>query len=231
MKTSDYPLVIIGAGATGLGASEQARELGIEHLVLEASHRTGGRGLTEYLDGGIPVDLGCHWLHCASQNPYVGWADCLGFEYETGTGFDKSGSYRYRMHYHGDWLDDNVQAEYEAYLQGAYAAIRTAYNESPDTPVFDAIDGNSPWTSHFCYWMSLMHSNDIDEVSLRDVIEFQRGMKDQEELDAQAAIREAGGEIVELTAAERQQFIDAVEPVYAEMRDLYSPRLQRLVGI
>ena len=51
MKTSDYPLVIIGAGAAGLGASEQASALGVEHLVLEASHRTGGRGLTEYLEG------------------------------------------------------------------------------------------------------------------------------------------------------------------------------------
>ncbi len=43
MSNSYYPLVIIGAGAAGLGASEKASAAGIEHVVLEASHRTGGR--------------------------------------------------------------------------------------------------------------------------------------------------------------------------------------------
>ncbi len=33
---SDYTLVIIGAGAAGLGASEHATSLGIENVVVEA---------------------------------------------------------------------------------------------------------------------------------------------------------------------------------------------------
>ena len=68
-------------------------------------------------------------------------------------------------------------------------------------------------------------------AAVRDVIAFQREEKDQEEIDAQAAIREAGGEIVQLTASERQQFIDAVEPIYAQMKDQYSRRIQQLLGI
>lgn len=68
-------------------------------------------------------------------------------------------------------------------------------------------------------------------LAVRDAMEFQRNMKDQEELDAQVAIREVGGEIVQLTAAERQLFIDAVTPIYAETRDQFSPRLRRLVGL
>jgi cation diffusion facilitator CzcD-associated flavoprotein CzcO len=36
-------LVIIGAGAAGIGAAKAARRLGIDAVVLKASHRIGGR--------------------------------------------------------------------------------------------------------------------------------------------------------------------------------------------
>ncbi len=69
------------------------------------------------------------------------------------------------------------------------------------------------------------------QAAVIEAVAFQRKMKDQEELDARVAIREAGGEIVELTTEERQMFIDAVTPIYAELRDQYSPKLRALVGI
>jgi TRAP-type transport system periplasmic protein len=69
------------------------------------------------------------------------------------------------------------------------------------------------------------------QAAVTEAVSFQRTLKDQEELDAQIAIREAGGEIVELTAEERQLFVEAVTPIYAELRDQYSPRLRRLVGL
>ena len=69
------------------------------------------------------------------------------------------------------------------------------------------------------------------QVAVTEAIAFQRNLKDQEELDARVAIVDAGGEIVELTPEERQMFIDAVTPIYAELRDQYSPKLRELVGI
>lgn len=69
------------------------------------------------------------------------------------------------------------------------------------------------------------------QLAVTDAVLFQRDMKDQEELDAQVSIREAGGEIIQLTAEERQLFLEAVNPIYAELRDQYSPRLQQLIGI
>lgn len=69
------------------------------------------------------------------------------------------------------------------------------------------------------------------QLAVRDAILFQRNMKDQEEIDAAAVIRESGGEIIYLTDAERQLFVDAASPIYDELRDLYSPRLQQLIGI
>ena len=66
---SNYQLLIIGAGAAGIGAAHAARNAGLDVLLVEASHRVGGRGLTEELAPGIPWDLGCHWLHSADINP------------------------------------------------------------------------------------------------------------------------------------------------------------------
>ncbi len=69
------------------------------------------------------------------------------------------------------------------------------------------------------------------QAAVTEAIDFQRNLKDQEELDARVEILEAGGEIVELTPEERQMFIDAVTPIYAELRGQYSPKLRELVGI
>ena len=52
-----------------------------------------------------------------------------------------------------------------------------------------------------------------------------------DELTARAAILENGGEIVELSAAERRLFIDAVAPVYDEFASRYPARLRRLIGL
>ncbi len=171
-RTSDYPLIIIGAGAAGLGASSFASGQGIEHIVLEASHRTGGRGLTELLEGSIPVDLGCHWMHCASINPYVGWADHFGFSYETRTA-------PYAMHFNGNWLSTLQQQEYETFCTDNDIAIRQAYRDKPESSALETItDQESPWTAYYCYWMSLMHSNDVDQVGIVDVIDFRETGED-----------------------------------------------------
>jgi TRAP-type C4-dicarboxylate transport system substrate-binding protein len=69
------------------------------------------------------------------------------------------------------------------------------------------------------------------QAAVTEAIDFQRNLKDQEELDARVEILEAGGEIVELTPEERQMFIDAVTPIYAELHGQYSPKLRELVGI
>ena len=163
-RTADYPLVIVGAGAAGLGASEEAARLQVPHLVLEASHRTGGRGLTEYLEGRYPVDLGCHWMHSPSENPYVQWADEYGFEYQCEP-------YRYAMHFEGEWLDPEKNQQYDAFVKNFYSSVNDLYRQNPECSIMECIDGSSEWASFFYYWLSLMHSNDVDQVSLADIVE------------------------------------------------------------
>lgn len=56
-------VLIIGAGAAGLCAANSLLDAGIEPLILEASHRVGGRVRT--LDGfaSVPVELGAEEVH------------------------------------------------------------------------------------------------------------------------------------------------------------------------
>jgi monoamine oxidase len=183
-KSTEYPLVIIGAGAAGLGASEQATKLKIKHIVLEASHRIGGRGLTEYLEGNIPVDLGCHWMHSASINPYVDWAQKFGYSYD----YEQEG-YDYALFFNGKWLGKNERQEYEAYMDECYRKFNAIYRESPSTPLLDAIDVSSRWSQQFCYWMSLVCSNDVDQVSVADVVEYR-------ETDEDWPVKEGYGKLI-----------------------------------
>ena len=184
---SHYPLVIIGAGAAGLGASEQASSSGIDHIVLEASHRVGGRGLTEYLENSIPVDLGCHWMHCASKNPYVKWAEKLGFEYEIK-------EYDFAMHFDGNWLGERSKDEFNEFIKNCYHKMEVLHEESSEKSVFDGIDSESRWASQMYYWMSVMHSNDTDQVSIQDVVDFDETNEDWPVLDGYGALIAKQGE-------------------------------------
>ena len=164
-RTSDYPLVIVGAGAAGLGASLEATQRGIPHLVLEASHRIGGRGLTETLDGGIPVDLGCHWMHCASINPFVEMARVRGFRFRQGNPDPVT------------YLDGEWQAE--AVSTRRWVAYDRLARESTDREangvsgsLWDCVTDGDPDLDWLNYWTGLMHAVDLDQVSTADVADF-----------------------------------------------------------
>lgn len=78
---SSYDVVIVGAGAAGIGAGIALREHGLTFVILEAADRVGGRAYTDFTSLPVPWDHGCHWLHCADVNPLVTWADRLGADY------------------------------------------------------------------------------------------------------------------------------------------------------
>lgn len=61
-------VLVLGAGAAGLGAAQTLRACGRSALVLEARDRVGGRIWTESV-GGVPIDLGAAWIHGYERNP------------------------------------------------------------------------------------------------------------------------------------------------------------------
>ena len=57
--------------------------------------------------------------------------------------------------------------------------------------------------------------------AVTDAVTFQRGMAEREAVDARKAIEDEGCEVVELTAEEHQQFVDAVKPQHDEAREQF----------
>ena len=55
-------VLIVGAGAAGLAAAKELNKHGISFVVVEASHRIGGRAYSEEIAPDVWFDLGCAYL-------------------------------------------------------------------------------------------------------------------------------------------------------------------------
>lgn len=163
---SDVDVVIVGAGAAGLAAAMAARQKGLTAVLLEASHRIGGRAYTEEMAPGIPFDLGCHWMHSASLNPFVPIADRFGFHYH------KSGSWRPAVHTPQGWASTAEEAAIIALGQANEAAMKASVARGEDVAVADLVDHNHPWAAFQAYWFTLYTSREIDQVSAADVVAY-----------------------------------------------------------
>ena len=67
--------------------------------------------------------------------------------------------------------------------------------------------------------------------AVTEAVAYQRKLHDQAEIDAAQTIREAGGEIVTLSPQQRQVFVDAVAPIYADAESQFSRELLEMVNL
>jgi len=162
---SSCDLLIIGAGAAGIGAAHAAQSAQLDYIVVEASHRVGGRGLTEELAPGIPWDLGCHWLHSGSINPLVNVADCLGFHYNKTT-------LSRDFHLRGQRLSNQEIVQYQHFAESIWNKIKQLDKDGEDAALSELIDHSSPWAAYYSYWQSLMTSQDVDQFSALDLVRY-----------------------------------------------------------
>ena len=75
----DVDVVVVGAGAAGIGAAQELRRLGKRALVLEARGRVGGRVYTNRTLGD-PWEAGALYIHWSDRNPWTQLARDYGFE-------------------------------------------------------------------------------------------------------------------------------------------------------
>ncbi len=162
---TDVDVAIVGAGAAGIGAAKTLARLGKSFVVLEASHRVGGRGYTEEILPGMPFDLGCHWLHSASLNPFVQVADDLGLTY-TEEGFPRDAFSG------GRWLTPEEIEDWGAFFERQEAEMERIAATGEDCSVWEATERDSRWTHTFDYIMSLHSSLDTDQISVIDLMAY-----------------------------------------------------------
>src|SRR6516165_4091837 len=75
--STNADVVIVGAGAAGIAAARRLARSGLSVMALEATARIGGRAWTCNV-AGLPLDLGCRWLHSADRNPWTRIAETAG---------------------------------------------------------------------------------------------------------------------------------------------------------
>jgi polyamine oxidase len=76
IDTVDAPaeIIVVGAGAAGLGAARELADAGFVVTIVEGRDRIGGRVHTD-TSLGVPIELGAAWIHGADGNPLTELAE------------------------------------------------------------------------------------------------------------------------------------------------------------
>jgi len=163
-KTFDVDVVIVGGGAAGVGAARSLSGEGLSVWLLEASQRIGGRGWTQSVDG-LPLDMGCGWLHTADRNAWRQIADDLGWDIDRRpAAWDK-----HQPHPH---FSETEQAEAHA----AFAAWHDALMRSPPASdrASDALPEGGRWNGYLQAMSGYISGAPLERISAADYIAYER---------------------------------------------------------
>jgi len=164
-------VIIIGAGSAGLSAAKELTTQGISFILVEASHRIGGRAYSEEIAPDVWFDLGCAYLvagsdaknHIDESNPFIDFARNQGEVIE---------EYHYDAHYvyNGRPLDDNEMKAREEYYRECEEAILNSVDSGDDCAISELIDLENPYATPYMDMMAVTAPKDLDEASAPDFV-------------------------------------------------------------
>ena len=162
-------VIIIGAGSAGLSAAKELSKQGVSFIVVEASHRIGGRAYSEEIAPDVWFDLGCAYLvagsdaenHIDESNPFIDFAKSQGAVVE---------EYKYDSHYiyNGKPLNDNEMKAQEAFYRDCDEAIQSSVEGGDDCAISELIDLENPYATPYIDMMAVTAPKDLDEASATD---------------------------------------------------------------
>lgn len=151
-------VLIIGGGAAGIGAGLRLASAGVDHLIVEARARLGGRGWT--IDDDHPLDMGCGWLHSADENP---WTDIAAAQGRT---IDRTPPPWTRPSTTIDIpLED--QADFGREMDAFYERLHAA-KDQPDRPASSLLKPGSRWNTLINAVSTYINGTELDRVSMHD---------------------------------------------------------------
>jgi monoamine oxidase len=165
---SKVDVVVIGAGAAGLGAAKRLSEAHppVAFVVLEARDRVGGRALTLTGRSGAALDLGAGWLHSADQNVWVGAAETLGFTVD-----------RTPPPWMRPALDANFSVSQQADYRRAFQALEDrleAAAAKPDREAADLMDpADARWAPLLNAFSGYYNGAPFTDISVHDYAAYQ----------------------------------------------------------
>jgi monoamine oxidase len=155
-------VLVIGAGAAGIGAARALKARGLRVAVLEARDRVGGRAFTASLRGHA-VDLGAHWLHAGPINPLVALGRARGER------LSRAPQESHVWVGHRPGRPDEVRANARAFDRADRAMTRGAAQPGADRSAESALPpGLGPWGARVAQVHGLVSGKPLSEVSLQD---------------------------------------------------------------
>jgi monoamine oxidase len=159
---SSVDIVVIGAGAAGLGAAHALKQAGRSFIVLEARERVGGRGYTIMAAPDVTFDVGCGWLHSADKNTFVKIADELNFE------IDKALP-PWRERAYGKAFPQVDREEFIRALEEFYVRTFEAAEEGQDSPAAHYLERGNRWNPMIHAISTYVNGAELDRVSILDM--------------------------------------------------------------
>jgi monoamine oxidase len=158
---TDSDVIVIGAGAAGLGAARRLAAARIAVRVIEARNRVGGRAWTAHAPSGLPIELGCAWLHSADENELCALA------LQNGLTIDKTRPpWRTQMNDVGFAPADQV--DFRAALGRLFARLDEAGAAEGDQSADRLLDPGSRWNPLLNATSTYMNGVELDELSVLD---------------------------------------------------------------
>jgi monoamine oxidase len=161
---SNPAVVVVGAGAAGIGASLGLTQLAVPHIVLEAKQRVGGRAYSEDSSLGHLWDHGAHWFHSADTNILRKLALKIGHGHDeedrNTVSLRFSGGKWHRMDHDNDWVWQQLDSIPEHGVAG------------PDKSAKAILDAAHPLYPVVQAWCQLIYSGDPETISCQDAAAY-----------------------------------------------------------
>jgi monoamine oxidase len=160
--SAERDVVVVGAGAAGVGAMRRLATSPLSSMLIEATARVGGRAWTSDI-AGMQLDLGCGWLHSADRNPWTRIAEAAGFA------VDRSAP-PWRRRYDDAGFS---QADQGAARQ-AYAAWEERMESAPPATdcAADALEPGGEWNAYIQAISGFMNGAGLEQISVADYLAY-----------------------------------------------------------
>ena len=162
-------VAIVGAGAAGIAAARRLSDGGHSVLLIEALPRLGGRAHTETI-AGLPLDMGCGWLHSADRNPLAGLAEAMGLPIQRG-------ETAWRRQFRNLGFPEREQ--HEAWK--AFTDFEERLRHDPPTSdcAGEVLGRDDRWRPFLDALSSYMNGVELDRLSVADFLAYEDHASDQ----------------------------------------------------
>jgi monoamine oxidase len=161
-------VAIVGGGAAGIAAARQLAARRRSVRLIEALPRLGGRARTQMLQG-MPLDLGCGWLHSAGRNPLAALAEAQGEVLD-----------RSRSAWHRQLRNIHFSPEEQHEAWGAFSGLGERLHSDPPASdcAGDALAPDDRWRPFVDAVSTFINGTELDRLSIADYLAYEDASTD-----------------------------------------------------